>query len=121
MENFEDENFDEIPMTEEMINQLLEDADKQDNEMTSTFIIDSIKRLEDKFQKNKELRQKFKGKPEKFADSEADVHEEIKIFQRIAAYPNLLSTFIDNNGIDILMKLLSHQNTDIIADALIVK
>jgi beta-catenin-like protein 1 len=122
MDNFDDENNyeEEEPMTEDMINKLLEDADKQDNEMTPESVVDCINRLDAKFQKNKELRKKFKGKPEGYADSEADLHEEIKILQRIAAYPNLAPTFLDNKGIDVLFKLLTHENTDIIADAIIV-
>jgi beta-catenin-like protein 1 len=116
----EDEIEQEQQLTEDMINKLLEEAEQHDNRMTKDSLIICLNNLEHHYNKNKELRKKYNNKPELYADSEADLHEEIKVLQRIAAYPDLITILIENKGIELLITLLEHENNDITADAVIV-
>lgn len=104
-------------MTEEMINKLLEEGEKVDNAFDEEALLLCIKNINEKFAINKALREKYKSNPEKFVDSEVDLHEEIKVMQRLAAYPNLINVFINNEGVESMVKLLTHQNLDIVNDA----
>jgi beta-catenin-like protein 1 len=119
-EYYEEEEIQEQPLTEDMINKLLEEAEQVDNRMTAESLKICLNNLEEKYQKNKDLRKKFKGNPTQYADSEADLHEEIKVLQRIAAYPDLIIPFLDLKGIEILINILQHENIDIVSDSLIV-
>jgi beta-catenin-like protein 1 len=119
-EYYEEQEIEEQPLTEDMINKLLEEAEQVDNRMTIDSLKVCLNNLEQKYLKNKEKRNKFKGDPIQYADSEADLHEEIKVLQRITAYPDLITTFLDHKGVEILLNLIQHDNIDIVSDSLIV-
>jgi len=72
--------------------------------------------LTQKYKKNMDLRLKFKNNPEKFAESEADLNAELKNIQMVTAYPNLLLSFVGNRGVELLMDILGHENSDISID-----
>jgi len=101
----------------EMIDKLLEEAEKANfTEFDGKLLKKSIVNLETLISKNQELRQKYSKQPELFMDSEVELDEEIKKIQQITAYPELLKTLIDLQGVPILLSILGHENTDIIAD-----
>jgi beta-catenin-like protein 1 len=110
----------ENAFTTEDINKLLEEAEGEANEMNEETVITCLKNLKELYKTNKNLRIKYSSNPEKYVDSESDLHEEIKVFQRIAAYPNLVDTLIKYEGVEILMSLLTHENIDIVNDAVLV-
>lgn len=119
MEDYENEQ-DERQLNEDDINKLLEEAEEQGNDMNEENLLTILKNLEGKISLNNNLRLKFAGEVEKFIDSESDLHEEIKVLQRIAAYPKLINVFVLNRGVELLMSLLVHENIDIVSDAVIV-
>lgn len=63
--------------------------------------------------KNQEMRIKFPEQPEKFMDSEVDLHAAIQEFHAIATVPDLYPLFVELHAVSSLLELLSHQNTDI--------
>ena len=68
---------------------------------------------------NLEKRIQFKDEPEKFLDSEAEVHIAIKQLQSISAYPQHAGDFIQSGGIDALIEVLDHPNPDISIESVI--
>lgn len=63
--------------------------------------------------KNQEMRIKFPENPEKFMESEIDLHIAIDSLKAVATVPDLYPVLVDLNAIPSLLELLSHQNTDI--------
>src|SRR5690349_17985263 len=95
-----DENDDEF-LTEDKINKLIEEGEILGNEMDEISLINCLKLLSEKKKLNETLRMKYPGvgDMDKYINSEIDLHEEIKVLQRIAAYPNLIGIFIKHEGI----------------------
>uniref|UniRef100_A0A6M2DJ01 Beta-catenin-like protein 1 n=1 Tax=Xenopsylla cheopis TaxID=163159 RepID=A0A6M2DJ01_XENCH len=69
--------------------------------------------LEKRVLKNQELRIKFPDGPDKFMESEVELHQTIQELHAIATTPDLYPVLISLNAINSLLELLSHQNTDI--------
>lgn len=107
-------------MNQQEIDQLLEEGEGLGAEMNEESLINCLKLLREKIKLNSTLRIKYSSLPEKYMESEVDLHEEIKVLQRIAAYPNLIQIFIDCEGVEILISLLNHENLDIVNDATVV-
>ncbi len=107
-------------LTGDEINDLLEQGESLQAEMDESTLITCIRNLQDKISLNSKLRTRYTDDISKYLESEIDLHEEIKVLQRIAAYPNLIDTFISKNGIQILIELLSHENIDIVDDAVVL-
>lgn len=63
--------------------------------------------------KNQEMRIKFPDQPEKFMESELNLHSAITEMKAVATVPDLYSILVDLNLIPSLLELLAHQNTDI--------
>lgn len=63
--------------------------------------------------KNQEMRIKFGDQPEKFMDSEIDLHEVIQQLHVVSTCPDLYPLVVELNGIPSLLELLAHPNTDI--------
>lgn len=63
--------------------------------------------------RNQEMRIKFPENPEKFMESEIDLHGMIDEMKVVATVPDLYSILVDLNAIPSLLELLAHQNTDI--------
>jgi len=96
------------------ITELINEAEKINViQMTDEGVKELISNLSQKYKRNMDLRIKFQGNPEKFADSEADLNAELKNIQMITAYPDLLLSFVGCRGIDLLIDVLGHENTDI--------
>lgn len=63
--------------------------------------------------RNQEMRIKFPDNPEKFMESEIDLHAVINELKVVATVPDLYPVLVELNAIPSLIELLAHQNTDI--------
>lgn len=63
--------------------------------------------------RNQEMRIKFPDNPEKFMESEIDLHAVIVEMKAVATVPDLYPLLVELNAIPSLLELLAHQNTDI--------
>ncbi|KAL7727601.1 hypothetical protein ACLKA6_014948 [Drosophila palustris] len=63
--------------------------------------------------KNQEMRIKFSDNPEKFMESELDLHTVIQELKAVATVPDLYPLLVELHGLHSLLELLAHQNTDI--------
>lgn len=63
--------------------------------------------------RNQEMRIKFPENPEKFMESELDLHTVINELKAVATVPDLYPLMVELNAIPSLLELLAHQNTDI--------
>lgn len=59
------------------------------------------------------MRIKFHDDAEKFMESEIELHKEIENFHIVAAFPELYPVLLQNNAINKLLGLITHENTDI--------
>ena len=76
-----------------------------------------VKRLllsfEKKTLKNQELRIKFPDDPEKFLESELELHDSLRELHSLATVPEQYPVLVDLGCVPSLLGLLSHANTDI--------
>jgi beta-catenin-like protein 1 len=90
---------------------------KLSHEEVKTEEINNLKRNILNFEKainsNLMLRMKHKNEPEKFMESEIELDEEIKNFKELATQPELYIHFIKLEGLNSLLSLLTHDNSDI--------
>lgn len=63
--------------------------------------------------KNQEMRMKFPDNPEKFMESELDLHSVLQSLKAVATVPDLYPILVELHAVPSLLELLSHQNTDI--------
>ncbi|XP_037718967.1 beta-catenin-like protein 1 [Drosophila subpulchrella] len=90
-----------------------------ENEEADGDVLDeqSLKKLilvfEKRNLKNQEMRIKFADSPEKFMDSEVELHTVIQELKGVATVPDLYPLLVELHGLHSLLELLSHQNTDI--------
>lgn len=61
------------------------------------------------------MRIKYMDDPKKFMESEVELNNIIQEMHVIAAQPDLYSVFVKLGGIRMLIQLLAHENTDIVA------
>nr|CAG4643111.1 EOG090X03ST [Ilyocryptus agilis] len=73
----------------------------------------SFLNFEKRVLKNQELRVKFPEAPEKFMESELELHEAIQELHALATVPELYVVAVEQKLIPTLLGLLSHDNTDI--------
>eukprot|EP00918_Siedleckia_nematoides_P025093 GHVU01054178.1.p1 GENE.GHVU01054178.1~~GHVU01054178.1.p1 ORF type:complete len:414 (+),score=96.15 GHVU01054178.1:145-1386(+) len=73
----------------------------------------SLKRFQKRVEKNQEMRIRFPDEPSRFVRSELDLDEEVKRLSQLAAAPDLLEEFAAQGGLQQLIALLNHANTDI--------
>uniref|UniRef100_A0A1B0D9P9 Beta-catenin-like protein 1 N-terminal domain-containing protein n=1 Tax=Phlebotomus papatasi TaxID=29031 RepID=A0A1B0D9P9_PHLPP len=63
--------------------------------------------------RNQEMRIKFPENPEKFMETELELHEVLQQLHAIATVPDLYPLFVDLHAVPSLLELLAHPNTDI--------
>ncbi|XP_057337862.1 beta-catenin-like protein 1 isoform X2 [Microplitis mediator] len=63
--------------------------------------------------RNQEMRVKFPDQPEKFMESEVELHETLQELHVVATNPELYPLMVELRAIPSLLELLSHENTDI--------
>ncbi|KAI9682945.1 MAG: hypothetical protein M1829_006381 [Trizodia sp. TS-e1964] len=105
---------------------ILDYLDTQDGEEIAPEMIDAtwIRKLalsfEKRISKNAELRAKHENDPQKFMASEADLDAGIKDLSILSEHAELYGDFAKLGCVNSLVSLLSHENTDIAIDALLV-
>ncbi|KAF8821277.1 putative beta-catenin family protein 1 [Cardiosporidium cionae] len=103
----------------DQIQKLLDEAD---DVIIDTINVNNIRRvlaqLDKRIKKNQQDRIKFSDEPEKWIKSEVDLDEEIKKIKQIATLPKLYGEFINLGGIQMLLGLLNHINTDIAVEVI---
>lgn len=72
--------------------------------------------FERRYKENIEARLKYPDQPERFADSEIDLHQDLQKLKILAGGPELYPDFVNLNTIPSILGLLSHDNTDIAID-----
>ncbi|XP_062107656.1 uncharacterized protein LOC133818657 [Humulus lupulus] len=80
----------------------------------------SLKKLvlsfERRLKDNIAARLKFPQQPDRFADSELELHEELHKLRVLAGGPELYPDLVSLNAISSILNLLGHENTDIATD-----
>ncbi|KAK4754279.1 hypothetical protein SAY87_002383 [Trapa incisa] len=76
------------------------------------LILSFERRLKD----NIEARLKYPDQPDRFADSEVELHEEIQKLRVLSGSPELYPDLVSLNAVPSILGLLSHENTDIAID-----
>lgn len=96
------------------IQEIVENAEVNENDILDES---SLKRLillfEKRTLKNQEMRIKFPDNPEKFLESEVELHEAIQELHVVATVPDLYPIVVELHAVNSLLELLSHENTDI--------
>jgi hypothetical protein len=69
--------------------------------------------LEELFSANLEKRMEHKREPEKYFESEGDLHAFLKEIQAIAALPEQVDLFVRSGLPETFLAVLDHQNSDI--------
>ena len=112
---FDTANANMGPLTEEDKERLL--AMVEDDEQGETIDESTIKKhilsFERKVTKNQEMRIKFPDLPQKFMESELELHDEIHKLNVIATVPEYYDVFVKLNAVSTALGLLSHENSDI--------
>ncbi|KAN0022286.1 hypothetical protein ACTFIU_004462 [Dictyostelium citrinum] len=111
------ENTEPSKISKAEINEIKELVNQVENEEFDELNPSTLKKLvlsfEKKYLKNQQLRDKYQNEPERFMESEIDLHEEIKKLQIIATSPDLYKLFVSLGSIVSLGSLIIHDNTDI--------
>lgn len=80
----------------------------------------TLKRLvlsfERRLKENIEARLKYPNQPDRFSDSELELHEELQKLKILAGGPELYPDLVNHNAIPSILNLLAHDNTDIAID-----
>ncbi|GLT57698.1 hypothetical protein SLA2020_306520 [Shorea laevis] len=98
---------------------LLEAVEKSQSTV-DVLDIRTLKKLvlsfERRLKENIEARLKYPNQPERFADSEVDLHDDLQKLKILAGAPELYPDLVNLNAIPSILNLLSHENTDIAID-----
>ena len=99
---------------------LLEALEKSHNGGVEVLDLRTMKKLvlsfERRLKENLEARMKYPDQPDKFADSEIELHNEIERLKILAGGPELYPDLVSSNTIPSIVGLLGHDNTDIAVD-----
>lgn len=125
LERFERERLFRLEREREELTRQAEE-EKQDaimklveSEQSENDVLDegTLKRMVLQFEKralkNQEMRIKFPDMPEKFMESEVELHEAIQEMHAVATVPDLYPVVVELNAVPSLLELLSHDNTDV--------
>ncbi|KAK2652521.1 hypothetical protein Ddye_012377 [Dipteronia dyeriana] len=99
---------------------LLEALEKSSQSSIEVLDQRTLKKLvlsfERRLKENIEARLKYPDHPEKFAETEVDLHEELEKLKVLAGGPDLYPNLVNLNTIPSILGLLSHDNSDIAND-----
>ncbi|XP_014244057.1 beta-catenin-like protein 1 isoform X2 [Cimex lectularius] len=99
---------------QDAILKLVENSEPTENDVLDEATLKKMLLLfEKRALKNQEMRIKFPDTPERFMESEVELHEAIQELHAIATVPDLYPVMVELNAISSLLELLSHENTDI--------
>lgn len=100
---------------------LLEALEKSQQNAIETLDLKTLKKLalslERRLNANTAARLKYPDNPEKFADSELELHDELQKLKILAGAPELYPDLVSLGTVNSITGLLSHDNTDIAIDA----
>ncbi|XP_050269938.1 uncharacterized protein LOC126713997 isoform X1 [Quercus robur] len=98
----------------------LEKSQSQNKNAVEVVDLKTLKKLvlsfERKLKDNIEARLKYPNQPDRFADSEIDLHDDLHKLSIIAGAPELYPDLVHLNAIPSILNLLAHDNTDIAVD-----
>lgn len=89
-------------------------GDDEETTLDETGVKKIILQFEKRALKNQETRIKFPDQPEKFMESEMELHDAIQEMHSIATVPHFYPILVDLNAVPSLLGLLCHDNSDII-------
>jgi beta-catenin-like protein 1 len=92
--------------------QMLE-QESSTEELDETSLKRMLSQLEKRISKNQEMRIKYPDHPEKFMESEIELNDAVQELHVIATQSDFYHVLVNMNGINLLMGLLTHENTDI--------
>lgn len=99
---------------------LLEALENSQGQSVPALDVRGLKKLvlsfERRLKENLEARMKYAENPEKFAESEVELHDEITKLKTLAGAPELYPELVQLNTIPSILGLLTHDNTDIASD-----
>ncbi|WZY74446.1 hypothetical protein YC2023_006686 [Brassica napus] len=99
---------------------LLEELEKSSHHQIEAVDLKTLKKLvlsfERRLRDNIAARLKYVENPEKFADSEVDLHDELQKLKILAGAPELYPELVASNTVPSIVNLLSHENADIAND-----
>ncbi|XP_058098095.1 uncharacterized protein LOC131243049 isoform X2 [Magnolia sinica] len=99
---------------------LLEAVERSNPSALDVLDIRTLKKLvlsfERRLRDNLEARMKYPDNPDKFADSEIELHEELQKLRVLAGGPDLYPDLVALNTVPSILGLLSHDNSDIAND-----
>ncbi|CAH1269231.1 beta-catenin-like protein 1 [Branchiostoma lanceolatum] len=102
-------------MSEEEKAVILEKLEQEDD--METLDEAALKRMiltfEKRVYRNQEMRIKYPDNPERFMDSELELHDTIQELHVIATAPELYHHLVELNAVQSLCQMLNHENTDI--------
>jgi len=87
--------------------------DKVEETLDDTGVKKIILAFEKKALKNQETRIKFPDNPEKFMESEMELHDALQEMKNLATVPDYYPIIVDLNCVPSMLGLLTHENTDI--------
>ena len=99
---------------EERLALVMELEEDKTVEIDESTVKKMVLNLEKKHAKNQELRIKHTEQPERFMDSEIELHVEIGKCLTIATQPQVYPVFVECGGVKLVISLLSHPNSDIV-------
>jgi len=98
----------------EKIAELVDSGEALENvQLDETGVKRILLNFEKKVLKNQELRIKFLDQPEKFMESEMELHDTVQELHNIATVPEHYPILVELNTVPSLLGLLSHENSDI--------
>lgn len=103
------------PISEEEKERLLSLVENEDEgeAIDEAAIKKHVLSFERKVTKNQEMRIKFPDMPQKFMESELELHDEIHRLHVLATVPEYYEVFVKLNAVSTALGLLSHENSDI--------
>lgn len=95
------------------IEKLLVEAEANIEQLDQNSLKQLLLSFEKKITKNQKMRMKHSEEPEKFMESELELHAEINELYAIAASPELYPTLVDAGSVNSILGMITHENTDI--------
>ncbi|CAI9758109.1 unnamed protein product [Fraxinus pennsylvanica] len=100
---------------------LLEALEKAQHNPVETLDLKTVKKLALSFERrlnaNTAARLKYPDQPDKFADSEVELHDELEKLKILAGAPELYPDLVSLGTVNSITGLLNHDNSDIAIDA----
>lgn len=106
----------EIELSEKEKQEILKYVETEETEgevLDESAVKRMVLMLEKRCLRNREMRIKFPDTPEKFMESELELHQILQELHTIATVPDLYPLFVELQAIPSILELLSHENTDI--------